>query len=333
MRRLLRWCLTAAAVVGGSAMVPACAAESSYQTAEPIVAGTGSPTAGYPVPPEAPRGQLGVTARGVVSIAPRGGGEPQPMLAVELVVANDRDGGPWRLNAQAQRLTFASGETCSPALVSAGEPGAPVLLVPPGRSLRVDLYFPVPPGLEPEGLARFQLSWRIETPAREVAALTPFEMPVSEEGDVHSTAPPLGPDYVGGGPAWWYDPFYYPAFAFPPLFSHGVPRFGHQHFDRGRAHDRDDVFRGHGPSARAYAPGRGRPAPGVPMAPNHAAPGTPRPAPAMPSMAAPARSAPAMPSAPHTPAPVAPPPAMRAAPPPPPAVPAHPNVSAPAPHR
>jgi hypothetical protein len=351
--RLTRWSL-AAVLAGGLAMVPACAAQSEYEMGDALVAGVNAPAARYPVPPGSPQGQVTITSRGVVSIAPRGGGEPEPMLGVELSVTNERDLGPWRLDAQAQRLSFGGREEIPPALVSASVPGAPRLVVPPGGSAVVDLYFPVPPGFGPADIANYQLSWRLETPGRVVAALTPFQVPVEDLGSSYAVAPP--PYYYNRGAAWWYDPFYYPAFAFPPVISFGYSHFHDHHFHGGRGYGgygygghghgygygRNGY--GHGPDRYGREPSaRGGPAPAVPEGPIDrpppAVPSTPNmsapTAPAMPpSSGPPAMSAPPpVMSAPPSPPPMMSAPAMPAAPPaPPPApppVPSTPNISAP----
>jgi hypothetical protein len=283
--------------------VPAACATDSQSLFRPTeqVSGLveGVPAARYPVPPEAPRGDVNVSSRGVVSVQPQEGGREARMMHLRIAVANENDVGPWTVDAREQRVVYRGGATLSPAIVSTSAPGAPLLTVAPGQVATLDLHYQLPPGVDrAREVPRFELRWAVRTPARVVAERTPFERELLDRRDAeYDRAVVVG---LAVSPLWWYDPNFYP-YAPPYIY---YPRYGYPHayFDPGhRVRDRrpeptDPGFRGM-PTG---------PAPSVPATPNLSAP-----------------------AAPPMPAPAPPPPA----PPPPPAappVPTTPNLSAPA---
>jgi hypothetical protein len=288
------WMMLAAGVTMGGG--PGCAGQSQYRPTE-AVAGEleGAPAARYPLPPESPRGDVNVASMGVVSVQPAGGGDKVPMIELRLAVSNDNDTGNWTLDVREQRLSLAGGSDTTPAIVSGNASSDPMLVIPPGQRRTVDLYFPSPVA---EGkLPGFDLLWVVHTPQRAVAERTPFQEDHSREGDAYGAPTTV----IGFGPAYWYDPFYYPFYAAPPVVFYGPgPRwYPAPPYRGGRRH-----WPGDGIAPRSSAS-----APPVSASPNVSAP-RPMPAPPM------------MPSAPSMSAP---------APAPPPAVPAQPNISAPAP--
>src|SRR5688572_515746 len=85
VKALVRW--GRGVVLGGLLClgIPACAAESEYRPTEQLSGRVqGAPAARYAIPPEAPRGDVTVTSRGVAEVEPKEGGGRAPMLHVAL---------------------------------------------------------------------------------------------------------------------------------------------------------------------------------------------------------------------------------------------------------
>jgi hypothetical protein len=299
-----------------------CAGPSEYRPTEELAGTLGdAPAARYPVPPESPRGDVRVASRGVVSVQPAGGGHRVPMIQIRLVVSNDNDTGPWTFDVREQRLTGLGATEQAPVLVSGPASTDPRLVIAPRQQRSMDLYFRSPGtgGAPPV----FDLLWVVHTPLRAVAERTPFEEHRTGDRDVYA-APTTT---IGLGPTYWYDAYYYPAFAVPPAIYYAPgPRWYPTPGYRGVPHwPRVDGVGGVPPPSSAAAPA-------TPAAPNVSAPLIAPPVPAQPSISAPALPpAPAL-APPPAPAPApppiaAPPPAAAPAPP----VPSQPNISAPAP--
>lgn len=240
--RCSRWQAARALVMGLVLAFAGCATTSFYRPTEQLVADVqGFPAARYSVPPEAPRGDVKLISRGVVSVRARESGATGRALQVGLVAANDNDVGPWTIDVRQQRLFLPGYADRAPALAST----TPVLTVRPGRSALLELFFRLPAGVDDSSaLPAFELLWKVGTPTRVVAERTPFRREtIDSSGYPYGVEPSvsvgLGFGYgYGYGFArpygyWGYDPFYpsyfyyrRPYAPYPPPVIHyrAVPR-------------------------------------------------------------------------------------------------------------
>jgi hypothetical protein len=215
----------------GSLVLSACAPEyvlAPTVRANAIVAGM--PASDYPIPPEAPKGDVRVTAPGVVDLRANQSSPTTHALLVRMVASNAAD-LTWRLDTREQYVAIGGqGQTGAAYVnadvpVNADAPGSPIIEIPPGQKHTIDFYFPLPPGIQKNGdIPAVDFSWRVETSAGAIAQRTPFE-----RFEVVPPAPAV--DYtvgVGYGPYWWYDPFW-PAVAYPHPYFIG-PAYGPGHF-------------------------------------------------------------------------------------------------------
>jgi hypothetical protein len=124
-------------------------------------------------------------------------------LHVQMVVSNnDTEGGAWSLDTRSLQVQFPGHPGIGPVFIKAPAAGLPVVSIPPGEQRTLDLYYPLPPGIEgAREIPNFDLTWQVQTSTQLVAERTPFERMIIEP-NVYTTAT-FG---VGGG--WWHDPFY-----------------------------------------------------------------------------------------------------------------------------
>lgn len=185
----------------------ACAHEYYYQPAErDLVSVQGFAAARYPVPPERPDGEVRLATFGMQDLRPSAGGSPMPALHVRLVVTNNGDPTPWRMDTR-QVLIDIAGEGSSPAVyVNSDAGGLPEITVARGEQRTIDFFFPVPGNMHRDAaVPRFDVKWQVATGTRPVAQRTPFE-----RFDTPPPPPP-GPRVAvafAWGPFWWFDPFY-----------------------------------------------------------------------------------------------------------------------------
>jgi hypothetical protein len=171
MRKLV---LLLAAAAGAASCVPE--AGYLYHPAEQATAIlAGRPAARYGIPPESPRGSVRVATFGVRTLESRSG--TIRALRVRLTIANNDDAGPWEVDADALRVAYGSGDVVGPACVRARPFAARRVEIAPGDEAIVDAWFALPAGAEDAmSVPRFDLLWRVRTPARDVAERTPFEL-------------------------------------------------------------------------------------------------------------------------------------------------------------
>jgi len=199
------------------AAVCGCAAENSYVSRpEPATAlGAGMPAARTPVPQEDPQGSVEVTSYGVTDLHP-GGGARVSALHVRMIVTNEGDDTPWRLDTRQQLVEIPGEGRAAPMYVNAGVQGLPALAVARHDRRVIDLYYPMPTTIRNEAkLRRFELVWQIDTPVRTVASRTAFDR-VERQAQTGSVE--TWPLWAGHGPYWWYDAGYAGA-----VFVHAHP--------------------------------------------------------------------------------------------------------------
>jgi hypothetical protein len=216
--------------------VVGCAHEYAYWPAGPA-AGSG-PAARYPIPPEAPRGEVYVTSFGYTDLDLDDGRSAQMPHARLVAVNNGPDA--WTLDGREQQLTVAPGQApLAPAFANTDAGAGPVYTVPPGQRRTFDFYYAPPPPLDkPSQVGWFEFDWRVNVGAQPIAQRTSFQR-FEERPATYGTYPGYVFVGLGWGPLWWYDPFYY-RYAHPPIIRgyyyppirgrtygpswHGVPR-------------------------------------------------------------------------------------------------------------
>jgi hypothetical protein len=197
---MLRFALATAFV---AAAASGCAHEFAYR---PVDAG-GAPAARYPIPPEAPHGEVYVTSFGFTRMDVAEGRSADMMHARVVAVNN----GPnvWTVDGRAQQLLVAPAQApLIPAYVNTDAGMGPVYTVPPAQHRVFDLYYAVAPPLDhPEQLGAFELAWRVDAAGRPITGRTPFQR-IEGSGGGYDPYPPYVFIGLGWGPGWWYGPFF-----------------------------------------------------------------------------------------------------------------------------
>lgn len=179
-----------------------------YRPAEQATASIrGTTAARYAIPPESPAGDVRVASFGVMDIEQQDEGGEIAALHVRLVVSNDSGARPWLVDTRHVRAELRGAGDAGVPLVSTEADGLPIVEIPPGRQRTIDLFYPLPAGMEDDDVPAFDLVWRVQTDTRLVAERTPFERIALDR-----SPPAYGVVVRGGwyGPHWWYDPWYYP---------------------------------------------------------------------------------------------------------------------------
>jgi hypothetical protein len=199
------------------AAVGGCAEQSYVYTPDtPNAVTAGLPAARIAIPPERPQGQVEVASYGITELHPSGA--TVPALHVRMIVTNDGDDQPWRLDTREQYVAIA-GEGRSRAMyVNTNVQTLPVVAIPRHARRVLDFYFPLPDTIQSDArLPRCQLQWQVDTAAREVASSTAFDRVEPEPVDTYAYGT-AWPYWAGYGPYWWYDPLYPTA-----VFVHARP--------------------------------------------------------------------------------------------------------------
>jgi hypothetical protein len=204
------------------ALLASCVPSYVYRPTEMVNAETqGYPTARYPVPPEAPHGEVYVTSFGIVDmdVAP---GTTAPMLHVRLAVANN-SGEAWQVDTRQQVVDLGPEGRSRAAFVNTDVQGSPQVGVAAGGQRVLDLFYSLPAGMQgASAVPRFDFVWRLDIPGRPVVQRTPFER-LQVETQPAGPYPPFIGVGLGWGPFWWYDPLY-------PSFTFYHPFILHQHY-------------------------------------------------------------------------------------------------------
>lgn len=179
------------------------AASADYQAAGAENAPSAS---GYNIPAEDGKGTAYVMSLGGEKL-PVPNGAPL-YLHLRLAVANDKDDGPWVIDARDQTVVMAQGQAPMAASFAEGSGGSPLVTVAPGAKGTLDLYYALPQGVDP---TRVSFNWRVNRPSAPYAQETVFERQQSAE--------PLPPAYayrpvyssrihLSVGPGWWWGPYW-----------------------------------------------------------------------------------------------------------------------------
>ena len=240
------WGVGAATMAATLTLIGGCAHQYSYVPVGPQPGG--GPAAPYPVPPEAPQGEVYVTSFGFTDMD-LGPNQPGTMLHTRLAVSNG-SGQAWNVDSRQQMLVGPGLPAQGPAMANTDATGAgPIYQVPPGRASVFDLYFVLPAPLnQAQNLGGFALDWNVDAGGRAVAEQTAFQR---YEGAPASYAayPPYVVVGLGFGVGWWYGPF------FPFRFRH-APWIRGYYYGPGRV--RGGAWRGPPPAVWRGAPPRAR---------------------------------------------------------------------------
>jgi hypothetical protein len=158
----------------------------------------------YPIPPNAPRGNLQLVPFGMSDI--RG----ERTLHVRAIV-RDGDTASWTVDTREQRVELDGAQPAIVPVFAASSDGVlPVVTVPPGGRRVIDLYYPLPPTMAAiKKLPAFDAIWTVRTPQGPITQRTSFERTeVQPAPNVYSS----DNGAVSWGSSYWYygSPFYPP---------------------------------------------------------------------------------------------------------------------------
>ena len=201
------------ALIGALALGAGCATTFTYV---PVGPGTsGGPAAQYPVPPQAPQGEVYVTSFGFTDFD-NGQGGAQRMLHTRVAVANGSP-VPWDVDGRQQFLAAPGLQPQAPSFLNTNASSqGPVYPIPSGSATTFDYYFALPPGYaQPQSLGGFALDWSVNAGGQVVANQTTFDRIEGVPGS-YDPYPPYVVVGLGFGYGWWYAPFY-PYRRYPPV--------------------------------------------------------------------------------------------------------------------
>jgi hypothetical protein len=196
----------------------ACAATGCATTASYVPVGPGAnggPAERYPIPPEAPQGEVYVTSFGFTDFD-LGPNQSGTLLHARVAVSNG-SGQPWTVDGRRQTLVAAGHATQTPAFAQSDVGAGPVYVVAPGRTAVMDFYYSVVPPL-----SGFALDWSVDTSGRLIAQRTAF-LRAEEAPRPYATYPPYVFVGLGFGAGWWYGPHYPYAYHYRPVVRHSYP--------------------------------------------------------------------------------------------------------------
>jgi hypothetical protein len=183
------------------------------QTANTVA--EGMPASRTEIPQEKPQGAVEVTSYGVAQL--RQGETRTPVLHVRIVVSNDGDDEPWRIDTRRQFIEIQGEGRSAPIFANGDVQTMPIVLVPRRAQRTLDLFYPLPATMRKEDdLPYFDVLWQVETGVRAVASRTAFDRIEPFYGyDYYYGS--SWPYWAGYGAYWHYDPWY------PNTFIHNQP--------------------------------------------------------------------------------------------------------------
>jgi hypothetical protein len=179
----------AAAIGVSAALASGCSGAAAYGFAPaepvgtPVVSIAGIPTTSHAVPAERPRGRVRVAVTDTDADG----------VHVRLGIVHDGDGPAWSVDLGAQHLVLARAGTVLPARSGTD---SDVVVIPPGASAVLDLYFPLR-GCTDAGhpLQAFDVVWQVDA-GRRVTGVDHFERIAGD----HALASSGGE--LASGPEW-----------------------------------------------------------------------------------------------------------------------------------
>ena len=180
-----------------------CASRYAYvPTTNAVATVQGRVAADYPIPPDAPRGDLRIASYGITDVTPRNKpGQSFRALHLRILLANNGT-SQWTFDTREQRIDLHDRGFLTPAFASANSGSTPPVVTVPAQGSRVvDLFFFLPPDLQhAEEIPEFDALWKVDANPQIVAQRTPFERLLVEP--VYDAWSYYGPGYYWGGPSW-----------------------------------------------------------------------------------------------------------------------------------
>jgi hypothetical protein len=213
MSRLVLAIVVAVGAVG-------CAHEYAYR---PAVPGAGNDAAvRYPIPPEAPHGEVYVTSFGFTQMDVAAD-RTANMLHARLVAVNNGTAA-WTVEGAAQQLLVPPAQQpLAPAFINSDAGNGPMYTVPPAQRRVFDFYYAVPPPQDrPEQMQFFELGWRVDVAGGAIAQRTPFQRFEDSRG-VYEPYPPYVFVGLGFGVGWWHGPAFFPYHYRPVIRGYYYP--------------------------------------------------------------------------------------------------------------
>jgi hypothetical protein len=191
------------------AVVVACEPQYAYVPVTNATVIAGHIAADYPVPKEAPRGDVRLSSYGIADLGASHDHDDRVRalhLRVTLIDDSDR---PWTMDTREQLVDLDGWGLSVAAYASANAGSAPpAITVPPKGKRVVDLFFPLPAELQQaKRLPSFDVVWKVRADEKEIAERTPFERISVEPPPSYDPLFDYGADYYWG-PPYFYDPLY-----------------------------------------------------------------------------------------------------------------------------
>lgn len=182
-----------------------CASESYVYTPDsPNTFSAGVPASRTAIPQERPQGTVQVLSYGTADLRTAEG--TMPALHVRMIVTNEGDATPWRLDTTQQVLEIPGVGRSRAMFVNASVQTLPQVTIPRRERRVLDFFFPLPRHMSKESeLPQFEFLWSVTTQARQVASRTSFDRMQPEPTVAYGTGWSV---WAGYCPYWWYDPFY-----------------------------------------------------------------------------------------------------------------------------
>ena len=201
-----------------AALVCGCAPAYIYTPQENATARiAGQPAARYPIPANAPHGSVEIASFGVSDVGPPDAS--YRALHVRMIVENNNAPTTWTVDTREQSAVIAGEGESRPAFANGDGNDLPVITVGPGAKRVVDLFYPLPAGIQSaRRIPEFDVKWKVNTDAGLVAERTSFARLAVDPEYAYEPAPTWTVN-------WWYDP-YYPTVAFvhrPIIVVHPRP--------------------------------------------------------------------------------------------------------------
>ena len=185
-----------------------------------VVSRSGTPAQKVDVPQERPNGSVQILSDGIHHVATANG--KVRALHVRMIVSNDGDQQPWRVDAGKQLADLPGFGLAHPIFVS-HEAAGPVE-VPQHTKQTINLYFALPPGVShTSDMKQFGVIWTVDTPERTVSSRTTFDR-TYPYNDYYAYGYGYGYGYGpwwGWGPYWGYSA-YNPGYVYPRVHAVGV---------------------------------------------------------------------------------------------------------------
>jgi hypothetical protein len=168
----------------------------------------GHVAADYPIPKEAPRGDVRVASYGIADLGARDRDDHVRALHLRVTLI-DNGARAWTMDTREQLVDLDGYGQSVAAYASANAGSAPPLITAPPMGKRVvDLFFPLPAALQrADRLPSFDVVWKVHAADKDVVERTPFERIAVEPPPSYDPIYDYGTDYYWG-PPYFYDPLY-----------------------------------------------------------------------------------------------------------------------------